>query len=95
MKRTQKQAKVDFKHIKGVSITFAPVNTIFPDTNTNNTILGACIRYIRPGNSSGSYYHIIEYENKTMSTYVNGKRGEKEGPRKKTLPASSPPPKKK
>lgn len=32
-----------------------PVSTIFPDTNINNTILGLTMRYIKPGNNSGSY----------------------------------------
>lgn len=33
---------------------YIPVNTTFPDTKINNTILGFTIRYISPGNSSGS-----------------------------------------
>lgn len=38
--------------------TFAPVRTIFPDTKISSTILGCFIRYISPGNSSGSYFKI-------------------------------------
>jgi len=36
-------------------ITLAPVMTIFPETKISSTIFGCFMRYINPGNSSGSY----------------------------------------
>lgn len=42
--------------------TFAPVRTIFPDTKMRSTIFGCFMRYIRPGNSSGSYCTLREHK---------------------------------
>lgn len=52
------------------SLVLAPVKTIFPDTNINNTILVEISLYINPGNISGSYYTKALWSCSKLSKFI-------------------------
>lgn len=64
--------------ISSRKLTLAPVRTILPETKMSNTIFGCFIRYIKPGNNSGSYYRNQPTSNCIQNRNPLGKRRKKE-----------------